>query len=66
MQVIAEHKETGQVVQGLLTTARIALRRTYANWNLDPQELVIEEQCKHCYIVYELSKMIKVRKYDKV
>ena len=61
MQVIAEHKETGQVVQGLLTTARIALRKTWANWNLDPDELVIKEKHNTCFYVYGLSKMTNIK-----
>jgi len=61
MQVIAEHKETGQVIQGLLTTARRALPKTWANWNLDPQELVIKEKHNAYSYVFELSKMIKIR-----
>ena len=61
MKVIAEHKETGQIIQGLLTTARRALRNTWANWNLDPQELVIKERCRTCSYVYELSKMKNIK-----
>ena len=61
MQVIAEHKETGQVVQGLLTTARRALRKTWANWNLDPDELVIKEKHNTCSYVYELSKITNIK-----
>ncbi len=61
MQVIAKHKETGQIIQGLLTTARRALRNTWANWNLDPQELVIKERHKTCSYVYELSKMVNIK-----
>jgi len=61
MQVIAEHKETGQVVQGLLTTARRALRNTWSNWNLDPEELVIKEKHNTCSYIYELSKVTKIK-----
>lgn len=60
MQVQAQHRETGQEVKGLLTTAKRALPNTWANWNLDPRELVIKEQHNSCSYVYELSKVKNV------
>lgn len=61
MQVIANHKETGQIVQGLLTTARRALRKTWASWKLNPDELVIKEKHNTCFYVFELSKMTNIK-----
>ena len=61
MQIKAIHIETGQKVQGLLTTAKRALPKTWHNWNLDPQELVIKEKIGKYATVYELSKMKNIK-----
>jgi len=61
MRITAQHKETGQKIQGLLTTAKRALPKTWHNWNLDPNELVIKEKHNTISYVFELSKMKNVR-----